>query len=254
MLAELMEVPTTITAPARLSSPYTFDTRLNGGRGAYRSSATGRAASWREVRGWLDGYIESAREEAASVADAVIDGRLTLAEAELRMRDITANAHIAAAVLERGGFAQMSPADYGRVGRRLFNPAAPDTPEGRERWGQYQYLRNRFREIESGRQPMDGTLRQRLMAYVDTARTTYHRAEMLRMAALGYDQVRRLLHAQDSCTTADSRGERMGCRDLAAAGWMLVEEMTPIGDASCRSACKCSLLFRNSTTGRVFEA
>jgi hypothetical protein len=241
--------PPVLQAPSRLGSPYVFDTRLNGGRGGYRQP-NGRVASWATVRSWLDGYIESAREEASAVADAVIDGRLTLAEAELRMRDITASAHIAAAVLERGGFAQMSPADYGRVGRRLFNPAAPDTPEGREGWGQYQYLRGLFRDVEAGKQPFDGNLVRRLTAYVDSSRHTYHVLELRHMRALGFDEAKRIRHAQDSCTDREgARYGRRGCRELAAQGWMPIGEMVPIGGAACWHQCRCGTAYRNTATG-----
>lgn len=246
-----MEPPVT-RAPARLRSPYVFDARLNHGRGAYRD-LRGRVAAWSSVRDWLDGYLARAEQAARALGDALRLRQVTLAEAELRMRDLAANAHLAAAVLERGGFAQMSPADYGRVGRLLYNPSAKDTPSERAQWGQYQHLRALFRDVASGKQRTDGRLALRLGAYVQSARGTYHRLEALDMERLGFDQARRVRHRLDSCQTHEGDGVRMGCVELAALGWVGVRDLVPIGGAVCWHSCHCTVRYMNSATGEEFE-
>ena len=153
-------------------------------RAAHRYTFNGRFVSWQTVSRWLYDALDMAKAEARGVAEALREGRMSVREAEARMLRLTKNANLASAALAKGGWHQMSPADYGRVGRALMNPQAT---EDRATWGQYQFLRARFQAILDGTQAMDGTLARRFESYVTMGRKLYDRVLTLEMQARGFD-------------------------------------------------------------------
>ena len=226
-------------------SAYTYDARTK----RYRNVRTGRLVSTAEVRRTLDRTLQSIEQDVRRRAEAVVEGSISLRQFQLGMEADVKSIHLLSYTLEKGGWSQMTAADYGRVGRTLYNPNATTD---RSTWGQYQFLRGFIEETATGRQRIDRTFIRRAGMYAQAGRKTYHRAELIEMLARGATQARRNLNPADHCTDAD--GELRGCVELAAEGWVPIENLTPIGDANCRTNCKCDVSYRNPATGETFNA
>lgn len=129
--------------------------------------------------------------------------------------------HVAMATAAKGGKAQMSPADWGRVGQRI-----------RE---QYRYLDGFARGVADGRQPLDGRLVSRARLYADAGRTAYGETVRQLWADKGEVQERWLRRASESCP---------GCVEQSARGWVAEGVLPALGTQQCRSRCRCEIQSR----------
>src|SRR5574338_668116 len=128
--------------------PYTFDERA----GRYRGPG-GRFVRWGEVRAGLDRVIERSGARVKQLTESLRARSITAGEWEHRMRSELSALHVAAAEAAKGGRAQMSQADWGRVGREVRT--------------QFEFLRARVDQIISGQQALDGTLTARATLYAE---------------------------------------------------------------------------------------
>lgn len=149
-------------------------------------------------------------------------GEISLAQWQIGMMQNIKILHVNAAVLARGGWAQMSQGDWGMVGARVRV--------------QYNYLRNFARQIANGTQALDGRLLVRTGMYEDAARGTYEdmrrRVEELYN---GMEEEMRILGAADHCDD---------CLNYAALRWQPIGSLPRIGDSVCRVNCHCRFVFR----------
>lgn len=179
-----------------------------------------------DVRGALDDALAAAERDMRTLAEQLRRREISLPKWELEMRALMKDAHVGAAMLARGGQAQMSQADYGRVGRVL-----------RE---QYQFL-GRFRtDIVKG-YPLDGHFLQRVGLYAQAARGgTFEAVRRDEEALRGRGERRNVLHVADHCEGPGS------CVEQTAFGWMAVddERAIEIGARICRGRCRCSWVYR----------
>lgn len=129
------------------------------------------------------------------------------------------------AAAAKGGWAQMSDADYGRVGQYVR--------------GQYQYLRGFAQDVATGKQPLNGRLNARAHLYGQAGRPLYHRMEIAEQIVRGMTEKRSIRHGSDSCD---------GCVAAEVAGWVPIDSKTvlEIGARECRTRCKCSWEFQVS--------
>jgi hypothetical protein len=209
-------------APIRRVGAITYDPRV----GRYR--VRGGFVSKAYVLQTLERQIEATRGAMRADAEGLQAGRLSLVEWELAMRRHVKSAHLLAASLERGGFAQMTRADLGWTGQRVRR--------------QFEYLRNFAREIESGKQPLDGRLLARVDLYAEAARAT-EREMAARMAVQGGATHRaRQLGIADHCRKG--RG-RPGCIEQARLGYLPIGDKrhVEIGGCRCGTRCKCRWVF-----------
>lgn len=203
--------------------------RYNERAGRY-ISANGRFVSNQQVRAALDAAIDSAAAEMRGVSKALQAGTISLAEWQLSMEAAIKSMHINGAALAKGGYAQMSQADYGRAGREIRR--------------QYEYLRAFAADIASGKQKLDGRFIVRSEMYIQSARGTYHEEERRARAQRGFDEEMRVRHSRDSCPTC-----------VRAAGrWAPIGTLPRIGESECRTRCLCSFSYRNSATGEEVAA
>lgn len=155
-------------------------------------------------------------------------GRINVTEWELRMRDAVKSAHLYSMAAAAGGWENLTPEHYARVG-----------PVLRE---QYRRL-SRFGGQLRGRQvPTDGRFLRRARMYAESGRGTYHLFERRSHAAAGYDEERNVLGSGDSCA---------GCIAASERGWVKLGELVPIGSRQCLSACHCHLEFRQTGSTAV---
>lgn len=191
--------------------------------GRYRNASTGRFVPPSQVRAWLDFALDAATGRINGLANSLRAGTTDRISWEVAMRREVKNVALYSAAAAKGGWAQMSDADYGRVGQYVRS--------------QYDYLRKFAREIAAGVQPLDGRMNARASLYGQAGRPLYHRIEIAEQKVRGMTERRRIRHAGDSCA---------GCLSAASAGWAGIDsrQVLEIGDTECRTRCRCSWEFR----------
>ena len=191
--------------------------------GRYRN-ASGRFVSQAQVRQAIDATLEDQARKVRQLAEQLRTRKISPRRWELQMREAIKATHMASAAAAKGGWAQMSPADYGRAGREIRK--------------QYAYLERFAKQVKSGEQPRDGRFLQRADMYSQAARKTYHATERAEMEKRGMAEERNLLRPADHCTGAGS------CTGETSRGWVAIGELIPIGDRLCRARCRCQIEYR----------
>lgn len=212
---------------ALLRSRYTWDDRAQ----QYRD-ARGKFVSRKAVRNELDVALEAAQKRGRDLAKSLRDGRISIAEWQRGMVDVIRTSNVYSAAAAKGGWAQMTAADWARTGPRV-----------RE---QLTYLRNFADQVANGRvdpntgkriaYPLDGRFEVRAGMYGQQARTSFYGVEMREKRARGVTEAKRVLGAADRSCGA--------CSSAAAAGWQPIEDVPPIGTLTCLSMCKCEIEYR----------
>lgn len=206
--------------------------RWNQAAGRY-IAPDGRFVGQQTIRQELDKVLDNITDQMVNLSQqfraGTIDGRTFQAES---MRLIK-QTHLTAGAMEKGGWANMTSADFGRVGQIVRQ--------------EYAYFNNLIRQIESGEQRLDGTLDNRMRLYGQAGRGTYHKFERESRAVQGYDEERSILHGRDHCKAST----RPGCPDEAAKSWQPIGTIAPIGSRTCLSNCRCSMSYKNSRTGEI---
>lgn len=187
-------------------------------------SPSGKFVPRAEIRGALDDFITSVTKSMGDVADRLIGGEISLAEWQTTMMELSKQANLAGTAMESGGWFQLGPEEFGRAGNRIRN--------------EYNYLREFASQIESGKQPLNGTLRRRAQLYGEQGRVTYYDAARASAKSDGFNQERSILNPADHCDS---------CVEQAAKGWSPIESLIPIGSRTCRSNCKCYMAYRKSS-------
>lgn len=188
--------------------------------------ADGRIVSKATVDAAMDDAVAASKRQMASIADRLIAGDITLVDYQLAMRDEIKAMHSAAVALSRGGWANITPRERGRIGAAV-----------RE---QYKYLDRAVRQIENGERPIDGRVRGWSQQYAATARTTYNEssyeaaADSAEAAADTHEE-RWVRHAQDSCS---------GCIEQEKKNWVRYGTLPAIGTQQCNGNCKCEKVVR----------
>lgn len=212
--------------------PLLPDYRYNTAAGRYIGT-NGQFIGQQTIRGELDKALDNATERLVSLArdfrTGVIDGRTFQVESMSLIKQV----HLIGGALEKGGWANMTQSDFGRIGQIVR--------------GEYAYFNNLIKQIESGQQRLDGTLDSRMRLYGQAGRGTYHTFERESRAIQGYDEVKRILHGRDNCKAS----KRPGCIEEAARGFVPLDQMVMIGDTTCLSNCRCSLVYKSSKTGEI---
>ncbi len=205
----------------------------NQAAGRYASRTSGRFIGQQTIRGELDKALDNVTDRLVLLAKdfrtGVIDGRTWQIESMSLIKQV----HLIGGAMEKGGWANMTQSDFGRIGQIVR--------------GEYAYYNNLIKQIELGQQRLDGTLDSRMRLYGQAGRGTYHKFEREDRFTQGYDEERSILHGRDNCKS----GKRPGCIEEAQKQWQPIGEMTPIGSRVCLSNCKCSVSFRNSKTGET---
>lgn len=141
---------------------YAWDQRMRRGRGAYIDLASGRMVGQKDVEGLLRDVIDVSEQAMREFGRMAAQGEMTPQEFYEAMRASSRLAMNAAAALSKGGWAQMSQADWGRNGWLLRQ--------------QYEYLAGMTAELATEQTPAGtrGRLtpeqaQARAMLYTDAA-------------------------------------------------------------------------------------
>ena len=144
---------------SRYSDRYVYDARLGGGR--YRDLETGRLVTWERVRQDLDTrIIQGAEDRMAALTQRLQQKQVSLADWQRGMAQELKDLHGAAAIAGNGGWHNMTPADWGRLGQTVK--------------GQRAYLQGFALDLESGKYgfPPDGRAVTRARMYNQTRNIT----------------------------------------------------------------------------------
>ena len=205
--------------------PYRWEPTV-GVSGRYRDER-GRFVASSTVRRELDRYLDTA-DPAKALAEALRGRQLSLADWEVGMRRVVKNTHLNAIALERGGWANMTPADYGRAGQII-----------RE---QYGYLKGFAADIASGKQRLDGTLGVRAKLYTQAGRESFYRSKQANLQP-GIDMVRSIKHARDSCRD---------CEYLNGKWFKVGDPAYSLpGRRQCNKNCRCTEEYGRQTADGV---
>ena len=205
--------------------PYRWEPST-GVSGRYRDER-GRFVASSTVRRELDRYLDNS-DPAKALAEALRGRQLSVADWEVAMRRHVKNTHLNAIAMERGGYANMRPQDYGRVGQIV-----------RE---QYGYLRGFANDIASGKQRLDGTLGVRAKLYTQAGRESFYRSKQANLQP-GIDMVRSIKHARDSCRD---------CEYLNGKWFKVGDPAYSLpGRRQCNKNCRCTEEYGRQTADGV---
>jgi hypothetical protein len=197
--------------------PYRWEPNA-GASGRYRDER-GRFVASSTVRRELDRYLDNS-DPAKALAEALRGRQVSVADWEVAMRRHIKNTHLNAIAMERGGWANMTPADYGRAGQII-----------RE---QYGYLKGFAGDIASGKQRPDGTLGVRAKLYTQAGRNSYYRSKAVNMSGKVTHQMS-VRSARDSCWQ---------CIDLDRKVFRIDDSSFVLpGRRVCNHNCQCHIAY-----------
>lgn len=192
----------------------------NGRAARFRDPASGRFVSRATVRGWIDQNILASQRRIHTASEDYRLARNSLDEWQTVMREEIKRTQIASEMLARGGRAQMTAADFGRVGQRV-----------RE---QYRFLRDFARQLRDGSIRTDGTFLNRAKMYAAAARVAFEESVGDLLANLGYTVEWNVLHPAEHCGV---------CVSETARGQVPIGSLIPIGQRTCRGNDKCEIRY-----------
>ncbi len=197
--------------------PFTFDETTQ----RYRNER-GHFVSQRSINSAVDSVISSSSNTMRAMTEQLQAGTISLADWQAGMMGQVKLMHLGAAMVGRGGRAQMTQSDWGWTGQRLRS--------------EYGYLREFAHDIAIGSTPMDGRLAARATMYAEAARGTQY-GMMGRVARLnGREEERNYLGvAERNCNE---------CIDCTAQGWVDIGTLPPIGGRKCLARCHCTMSYR----------
>jgi hypothetical protein len=115
-----------------------------------------------------DSFINEQKQRTNSWAAELANGRITVQQWTLLMRDEIKNNHIAQYLLAHGGRDTMTPADWGRLGQTIRQ--------------QYQYLQKFAEDIASGNLT-EGQIAARARMYVESSSQSFGQGHQAAMGA-----------------------------------------------------------------------
>lgn len=195
----------------------------------YVDNRTGRFVSRSDVMGSLDAALESAKGRGRALSEQLRAGQLSLQDWETGMRQTVKEVHLYSAAAARGGWAQMSYADFGNVGPAMRF--------------QYERLHNFGAQIAAGL-PLDGHFMQRTELYMLSGRSSYHKQDTVVQREAGMTEERNILNPADHCD---------GCVGESARSWVPLGKLVPPGNRLCLSRCKCQVEYREGDPEAIAE-
>lgn len=188
-----------------------------------RYRLNGRFVSRRQIRLWLDGALDATAARMARMAEDLRARRVDLVTWQVRMAREVKNVQLYSAAAAKGGWAQLSPSDLGRVGQSVQ--------------AQLRWLNTFAQQVRTGKQPPDGRMVERARMYGQSGRQVFDRTYRAEMVVRGYTEERSVRHRGDSC---------VGCVEEAAKGWVPIGVIVPIGQRQCLSRCRCLAEYRKA--------
>lgn len=210
----------------RTDPRYVYDVRLL----QYRDTQTGRIVKQSTVEQVVEDRITDGFETLKDYAAAIIDGNAgSVADFETAFLTELRNSHAQCLMVGKGGRANVTQADWGRLGSVLRS--------------EYGFARGLIDDIVSGRVSR-AQMEARLDMYANKVYHSFWNGKTSQARESGFDQERRVLRPAEHCDP---------CVDYAAMGWQPIGTMPDPADGStpCGSRDKCGKQYRNSRTGVI---
>jgi len=190
----------------------------------YRSGATGRFTSRRDITSLLDTQVRGAEARLGELTTAYHEGRINGSIFLEQFNTELRRAHSQNAALAAGGWDRMGPAEWGRVGGHLK--------------AEYARAVEFAGALERGEVTLPQALARSNM-YAGSARVEFWEAQQANrpQAEMGMVTIeRRTLAPVENCSD---------CVGYYEQGWVIAGTLPPPGTQSvCRSNCKCSLHYK----------
>lgn len=193
---------------------YTWDPSTQQYRGP-----DGRFVPRSEVRAALEKSLNKEMSKAKDLAQSLRMGRISLAVWRQEMRDMIKNVHLFSAALARGGWAQVTQADYGRVGNIVR--------------GEYGFLERFAQGVANGTVEINSWFQDRALMYAEAGWDTYFQVETAAMKEAGFRFESNILSPVENCTGSGS------CVEQTARGKVKIGALIPIGRRRCLRRCRC---------------
>ena len=187
--------------------------------------ANGKPVADDKLRDWAQTTIDASKDRIGEFTQSLVDGKIELAEWEVRMRAEIRAGHRAIAMLANGG--KLDKQAVARLGNAVK--------------AQYKYLTAFKNGLENGEIELTGKVVSRAQMYGQAVRMTYESEVRAREKKAGLKKERRILTAKESCRSANGV---TGCVELAAKGWQPIGTLPAIGLATCISQCRCFFVFK----------
>src|SRR6478609_2850675 len=201
--------------PAAPVPPFTW----NANAGRY-TDARGRFVATPTVRDAAQAVVAGSADRMAALSGRLAAGRISLAQWELGMAGEIKAIHLAQAAVAAGGWAQLTPADFGAVGAALR--------------AQYRYLDGFARAIAAGTQALPGVA-ARARLYAAAARGTGQGIAGRAAGRAGKHMEANRLGMAEHCP---------GCVTETDRGWVPIGQLVPVGQRQCQVNCKCEVIYR----------
>jgi hypothetical protein len=191
----------------------------NAASARFYDRATGRYVSRDTMRLALDDIIADAEREVRAASEQLRAGSIDLAQWQRTLRDVVKETMLDAESVARGGWNQLTQADFGRVGQAVR--------------AQYEYLDAFTQAIRAGL-PLDGRFLNRAAMYAKAARPFFHDEQRQLLEDTGYTEEWNILHAAEHCG---------GCVDMTALGRVPIGTLIPIGERDCLGNDRCTVRY-----------
>lgn len=183
--------------------------------------ASGRFVPNQRELSVLEARINSGIRVLQNMTEPLISGRIGVAEWQQAVAIELRRAHVQAVAFGQGGWANVTPSGWGRVGNRLRR--------------EYAYLREFAQEIAGG-QLSEAQIRARLSQYEGSIWSAYWEGSTTAKTSAGYTEERRVLQPAEHC------GD---CVAYAAQGWQPIGSLPEPGEGSeCLHNCRCIKEYR----------
>lgn len=201
-------------------SVYTWDAKSLRYRGP-----SGTFVSQRAIKQALTTFVRRAQRETERLAGRMAAGLLPVGEWQRQTANLVKSLHLASAAAAKGGWAQLTPADYLAVARGL----------------KFQYRHLRTFAADAGKLT-PGAIVRRSGMYARSAAGAYEQARFDGYADLvesGATVLTRtvLSKTADHCQAGHGRP---GCVEEAARGWVAFGALSLPGSRRCLTGCLCS--------------
>ena len=201
--------------------PLLPDYRWNQAAGRYISS-NGQFVSGTVIRSELDKVLDKITENSLLLTDQYRQGLIDGRSWQIQIMQNIKQVHLISGAMEKGGWAQLSQSDFGRIGSLIKR--------------EYGWFNGLIKQLESGEQKLNGTLNNRIRLYMQAGRATFHVLEREDEFIKGKTEEKRILHARDHCPD---------CVQYAFMGWQPLGTLPVPGEKSvCRANCRCTMEFR----------
>ncbi|MBE9478879.1 MAG: hypothetical protein IMY80_02855 [Chloroflexi bacterium] len=184
-----------------------------------------------QLRMMMTESIKLSSEYLNNISNQYTNGNITRTQFIDGMRRELKNEYIRQYMLGRGGYEQMTYADWGSVGGDLAS--------------QYRYIDGFADDLLAG-DLTPGQIETRSGMYSNSAREAYSKGKDKVMRAWGADEESWYTTSGNSC---------VDCLDNEAAGWQEIGYFSFPGDGStiCLTACRCGKSYRNSVSGEEYD-